>query len=716
MTMTKSKKSEAKRNSDNGVDLPKLRNIGFIAHVDAGKTTVTERVLFFSGETYKVGSVDEGTAIMDHMDQERERGITIGAAATNASWNHHQINIIDTPGHVDFTAEVERSLRVLDGVAVIIDSVAGVQAQSITVWRQADKHRVPRLVFVNKMDRIGADFDYAISTMHRRLFANAVPIQMPIGSESDFIGMIDLVAMRAYLYPPIKTSRDNGADLIEAVESQIPQEYLERATAAREELVSKVAEFDDELAEKYLLGEEIGTAELKAAIRAATIDMKIFPVLCGSAMRDRGIHQLLDAVINYLPSPLDLPPARGFKPGDPNTVIERESNPDEPLSALAFKLVSDEHAGKLLFIRVYSGILKRGMSVYNPSTRRRERIGRLLRMHADDREPVEQAGPGEIVAAIGLKSTLTGHTLCAENSHVAMAQIDFPEPVLSVSIEPPSRAESDRMTRSVLKIVDEDPTLRLISDEESGQLLLAGMGELHLDIVIDRLYRDYGVNCKKGRPRVAYRETLSRVAEAEGRFVRQTGGHGQYGVCALRVEPLPRGSGIQFESEITGATLKTEWHSAIEKGIRDAAATGVIAGYPVVDVKAVLTGGSQHDTDSSELAFQIAGSMAFKAAVSKGSPILLEPMMRQEVVIPSDMLGAVIGDLHSRRAQVQSMENTEIGPGQPGVLNVSAYIPLAETFNYSTDLRSLTSGHGHFTMELDHYAPIPADVAANLKG
>lgn len=714
---TKSKKPEVSSSSNGPSDLHKLRNIGFIAHVDAGKTTVTERVLYFTGETYKIGSVDDGTAMMDHMTQERERGITITAAATNASWRDHQINIIDTPGHVDFTAEVERSLRILDGVIVVLDSVAGVQAQSITVWRQADKHRVPRIVFVNKMDRIGADFDYAVSTLSSRLYANAVPIQMPIGQESDFEGVIDLVGMRAFVYSTDDRMSDNIDSAIEPTEMDIPDDYRGRAEAAREELISKVAEYDEGLADKYLMGEDVGVDELKSAIRSATVNMDIFPVLVGSARCHRGIHQLLDSILDYLPSPLDLPPVRGFNPRDPSEVIERSPSVEESLSALAFKLVTDEHSGRLLFIRVYSGVLKRGMSVYNPSTRRRERIGRLLRMHADARESVDEAGPGEIVAAIGLKSTTTGHTLCADDAHVAMAQIEFPEPVLSIAVEPSSRAESDRLSSSLMKLVDEDPTLRLTTDEESGQMLLAGMGELHLDIIIDRLSKEFGVSCRKGRPLVAYRETVTKVVEAEGRFIRQTGGHGQYGVCTLRLEPLERGSGIQFESEITGATLKVDWHHAIEKGVREAATSGVLAGHPVVDVKAVLIDGAQHDTDSSEISFQIAGSMAFKEAMRKASPIFLEPVMRLEVMITSEMMGAVIGDLSARRAKVQSMENSKTnGNNHDRVVNVTSFIPLSETFNYSTDLRSLTSGHGDFTMELDHYAPIPSHVAEGLKG
>lgn len=710
LTTTAAKKPAA-RGSRNGhagnapvqSDLSRLRNIGFIAHVDAGKTTVTERVLFFTGETYKIGSVDDGTALMDHMAQERERGITITAAATNASWNDHQINIIDTPGHVDFTAEVERSLRILDGVIVVLDSVAGVQAQSVTVWRQADNHHVPRIVFVNKMDRIGADFDYATTTLRTRLHANAVPVQMPIGQESDFVGTVDLVEMRAYVY--------DSDEAIEPRETDIPAELLSQAENAREELISKVAEFNDNLAELYLNGADVSAAVLKAAIRQATIRMQMFPVLAGSARKHRGVHLLLDAIVDYLPAPTDLPPVKGFLPGDESVEIERRPLPDEPFSALAFKLVTDEHSGRLLFLRIYSGTLKRGMSVYNPSTRRRERIGRLLRMHADAREAVDEAGPGEIVAAIGLKSTTTGHTLCSENNHVAMAQIVFPDPVLSVSVEPESRAEQDRLTQSLLKLVDEDPTLTLSTDEESGQQILAGMGELHLDIIIDRLLREFNVKCTKGRPRVAYRETITKSVVAEGKHVRQTGGHGQYGICTLRLEPLDPGSGIEFESEITGAVLKTEWHAAIEKGVRDAAKSGVISGQPVVDVRAVLTDGKQHDTDSSEVAFQVAGSLAFKEAMRRAAPKLLEPVMLVEVIAPSELVGSLIGDLNSRRARVLQMD-TESGGN--GVANIEAHVPLAETFNYSTDLRSLTSGQGEFSMQLDHYGTVPDHVVEAL--
>ena len=716
MTTTSKKRTASEPASDSNCrDLRNLRNTGFIAHVDAGKTTVSESVLYFTGETYKIGRVDDGTALLDYMPQERERGITITAAAQNVSWRDHQINIIDTPGHVDFTAEVERSLRVLDGVTVVLDSVAGVQAQSLTVWRQADKHRVPRIVFVNKMDRIGADFQYAVSTLRNRLYANAVPIQIPIGQEADFQGVIDLVDMKAFYYewgdPSAEVDR-NGR--LEPREAEIPADHLDFANAAREELVAKVAEFDDNLAELYLMGEDVSADQLKSSIRQATIDINIFPVLAGAALRHRGTHQLLDAVLDYLPSPMDLPPAEGFEPLQPDHKLERYPNDNEPLSALAFKVISDEHAGRLIFVRVYSGVLKRGMTVYNPSVRGRERIGRLLRMRADVREPVDEAGAGEIVAAIGLKSTKTGHTLCAVNAPVAMAQIQFPEPVLSISVEAASRHDKDKLTATLMKLVDEDPTLILSTDDESGQLLLAGMGELHLEIILDRMRIEYGVNCTRGRPRVAYRETIGKIAEAEGRFVRQTGGRGQYGVCEMRVEPLPRGSGLEFESEITGATLSTEWYGSIEKGFREAARSGIVAGYPVVDVKAVLTDGAQHDTDSSEMAFQIAGSLAFKAAMRKAAPRLLEPIMRQEVAMPAEMLGSVIGDLNSRRAKIQSMETSEPKPGQAGIGIVMAYVPLSETFNYSTDLRSLTSGFGDFNMELDHYDVMPQHVLETL--
>ncbi|MEX0762365.1 MAG: elongation factor G [Dehalococcoidia bacterium] len=683
-------------------DLRKVRNIGFIAHIDAGKTTVTERVLFFTGQTYKIGDIDEGTTVMDFMDLERERGITIGSAATAAEWDGYQVNIIDTPGHVDFTAEVERSLRVLDGGVVVLESVSGVQPQSETVWRQADRHRVPRLIFVNKMDRLGADFDYAVSTVRSRLGANAVPMQIPIGAESEFKGMIDLVSRTAFIY-------DSPEAVVHSV-TDVPEELKEKVETYRQQLVEKVAETNDELMMKYLDEEPISEDELRSAMRDAVCSLKLFPVLCGSALRHRGVHSLLDAVVAYLPSPLDVPPIRGRDPKDEERFIERHADADEPMSALAFKVVTDQHVGRLVYVRVYSGIMEAGTNVYNPSTRGRERIGRLLKMHADHREEIKQAGPGEIVAAIGLKGVYTGHTLCDQNDPIVLEAITFPDPVLSVAVEAKTRSDQDKMTQALVRLADEDPTLRVFTDEESGQVVLAGMGELHLDVVVERMRREFNVDATVGAPRVAYRETITRVSEKQGRFVRQTGGHGQYGDVTLRLEPLEPGSGIQFESAITGAKLPREYYGPIEQGFREAAKTGVVAGYPVVDVKAVLTDGSYHDVDSSEMAFKIAASMAFKAAAESARPVLLEPVMKVEVTTPEEFLGDVLGDLNSRRAQILSMESTA------GVQVVKVYVPLAETFQYATHLRSLTTGRASFAMELDHYAPAPKTAESAAAG
>lgn len=683
-------------------DLSMVRNIGFIAHIDAGKTTVTERVLFFTGETYKIGDIDEGTTVMDFMSLERERGITIGSAATNAKWQDHQINIIDTPGHVDFTAEVERSLRVLDGGVVVLESVSGVQPQSETVWRQADRYKVPRMVFVNKMDRLGADFDFAVGTLHSRLEANAVPIQIPIGAESEFTGMIDLVKQCAYIY--------EAEDAIEHTTVEIPADMAEKAEEARQHMIEKVAETDDGLMEKFLEEEEIGEEELRAGIRKATISMQIFPVLVGSALKHRGVHPLLDAVIDYLPSPLDVPPVTGFDPSDEEIKLERKPSVDEPLSALAFKVVTDQHVGRLIYVRVYSGVLETGTPVYNPANRSRERVGRLLKMHADSREEVKSAGPGEIVAVIGLKNAATGHTLSDQGSPIVLEAINFPDPVISVAVEPKTRSDQEKMTEALVRLVDEDPTLQTYTDEESGQTVLAGMGELHLDVIVERMKREFSVEATQGAPRVAYRETLTKISEQQGKFIRQTGGHGQYGDCTLRLEPLETGSGVQFESEITGATLPREYYGPIEAGFREAARTGILAGYQVVDIKAVLTDGSYHDVDSSEMAFKIAASMAFKAAMERGAPVLMEPVMRIEVITPADFLGDVIGDLNSRRAQIQSMDQRGV------VQEVKAFIPLAETFQYATHLRSLTTGRASFAMELDHYDPVPQHVAQEIIG
>ncbi|MBT3942719.1 MAG: elongation factor G [Chloroflexi bacterium] len=683
------------------IDLKMIRNIGFIAHIDAGKTTVSERVLFFTGMTHKIGDIDDGTTVMDFMDLERERGITIASAATSTSWKDHQINIIDTPGHVDFTAEVERSLRVLDGGVVIIDAVAGVQPQSETVWRQAERYSVPRMVFVNKMDRAGANFVKAVESLTRRLGANAVPIQIPIGAEAEFQGMIDLIEMKAWIY--------EEADAVEAVEAPIPDNLLADAEAFRANLVEKISETDEDLLMSYLSDEEIANDVLVDALRQATIDLKITPVLLGTALKHRGIQPLLDAVIAYLPSPLDVPAIEGVDPVS-GEAMTRSASVDEPVSVLIFKVVSDQHVGRLIYIRVYSGILETGATLYNPRSRNRERIGRLLRMHADRREEITSAGPGEIVTVIGLKDARTGDTLAANTDRIVLESIDFPEPVLSVAVEPKTRSDQDKMDVALNRLADEDPTLRLSTDEETAQVVLAGMGELHLDVIVERMRREFNLDVNVGNPRVAYRETVGRVSEAQGRLVRQTGGHGQFGDCTLRLEPLGVGEGVQFESEITGSTLPREYYRPIEQGAREAAANGVLAGYPVTDVKIVLTDGSHHEVDSSEMAFNVAGSMAFKSAAQKAQMALLEPIMKLEVITPSEFLGDVLADLNSRRAQIQNME----GENETQVVN--AFVPLAETFRYATDLRSRTTGRASFVMSLDHYDKAPRHIAEEVAG
>jgi len=683
-------------------DLSKVRNIGFIAHIDAGKTTVTERVLYFTGETYKIGDIDDGTTVMDFMSLERERGITIGSAATNAFWNDHQVNIIDTSWHVDFTAEVQRSLRVLDGGVVVLESVSGVQPQSETVWRQANDYGVPRMIFVNKMDRLGADFDNAVKTVHDRLGANAVPIQIPIGAESGFKGMIDLIERKAFVY-----------DIEDAVEHKvmdIPDEYKENVEKFRNELIEKIAETDEALMDKFLEDKEISIDEMKLALRKAVISLKIYPVLCGSALRHRGVHPLLDAVIDYLPSPVDVPSIKGTDPSDESIELERKPTAEEPFSALVFKVVTDQHVGRLVYLRIYSGILESGSNVYNSSTRTRERAGRLMKMHADSREEIKQASAGEIVCAIGLKDALTGNTLCDQSKPLLLESINFPDPVLSISIEPKTRADQDKMGESLARLVGEDPTLHTWTDEESGQTVLAGMGELHLDVIVERMKREFSIEAIQGAPKVAYRETISKISEKQGKFIRQSGGRGQYGDCTLRVEPLEPGSGLIFESEITGATLPTEYYRPIESGFREAAQSGTIAGYPVVDLKVILTDGSHHDVDSSEMAFKIAGSMAFKSAMASSAPHLLEPIMKIEIVTPDEFLGDCLGDLNSRRAQILKMEQ------QGNSQAVSAFVPLAETFQYATTLRSLTTGRASFSMELDHYAKVPVHIANEISG
>ena len=686
--------------SSTAVDLTKIRNIGFIAHIDAGKTTVTERVLYFTGETYKIGNIDDGTTVMDFMSLERERGITIGSAATNAKWGDHQINIIDTPGHVDFTAEVERSLRVLDGGVVVLESVSGVQPQSETVWRQADKHHVPRLIFVNKIDRLGANFEHAVETVGDRLGANAVPIQIPMGSEIDFVGIIDIIDKKAYVYENPEAIEHNIVD--------IPEEYAEKVSECRQSLIEKIAEFDDALMQKFVENEFISIEEIKKALRKAVLGLKIFPVLVGSALKHRGIHPLLNAVIDYLPSPVDVPSVTAIDLKNADNTVERHASEDQPLSALAFKVVTDKHVGRVVYLRVYSGLLKPGTMVLNSSNKERERIGRLMIMHADSREEVQSAGPGEIVAVIGLKNTVTGQTLCQLDSPVSLEAITFPDPVLSVAVEPKTRSDQDKMSDALVKLSDEDPTLQVRTDDETAQIILAGMGELHLDVVVERMRREFDVGATVGTPRVAYRETATKTSQAQGKFIKQTGGHGQYGDCTLRIEPLDPGSGIIFESEITGSTLPREYFKSIEAGFREAAQSGFIAGYPVVDVKAVLTDGSHHEVDSSEMAFKVAASMAFKSAMSKANAVILEPVMRIEVITPSQFLGDVIGDLNSRRASVQNTET------RSDIQVVNAFIPLAETFQYATRLRSLTTGRAGFSMEIDHYARVPSKLVEKV--
>ena len=677
--------------------LENTRNIGFIAHIDAGKTTVTERVLYFAGRIYKIGGVDEGTTAMDWMAQERERGITITSAATTCTWKQHTINIIDTPGHVDFTAEVERSLRILDGGVVVFDAVAGVQPQSETVWRQADRYNVPRICFINKMDRVGANFFRATDSIARRLNANPVAIQIPIGEEDEFRGVIDLVDERAFYY------EEDGPAIPR--EGPVPEEMIEEFRNYRNVLVEKVAETDDDLIIKYLEDEEISAEEIKSALRRATLDYKVVPVLCGTALRHRGIQPLLDAIGDYLPSPLDVPPTEGkdYSTGDP---VERHpSDPDAPFAALAFKTVSDSYIGRLVYFRAYSGSAASGSMVFNSTKGRRERLGRLVQMHANRREEIGEVKAGQIVAAVGLKTTTTGDTICGSRDDAAVLEtITFPDPVVSVAIEPRSRADQDRLSDSLVHMSDEDPTFRVTYDDETGQTIISGMGELHLDIIVDRIRREYNVEANVGRPRVAYRETVTGAARAEGRFVRQTGGHGQYGHVWMEIEPLERGGGIQFESRVRGGAIPVEFIPAVEEGAREALASGPISGFPVVDAKLTLIDGSYHEVDSSKISFQIAGSMAARSLLGRGRPTLLEPVMKLEVVTPGDFLGDVLGDLGRRRAQIRNIE------GVGDVQSVRAEIPLAESFGYANAIRSLTQGRASYTMEFDNYVEVPREL------
>jgi len=686
--------------------LEKTRNIGIMAHIDAGKTTTTERILYYTGVTYKIGEVHEGTAVMDWMPQEQERGITITAAATSCEWKGYKINIIDTPGHVDFTIEVERSLRVLDGAIAVFDASAGVEPQSETVWRQADKYKVPRIAFINKMDKIGADFDMAVESMIEKLGANPVPIQIPIGKEDTFRGPIDLIEMKAYYF-------DDETLGAKFVEDKIPQEYLELAKKYREKMIEALCDIDDNIMEKYLAGESISADEIRSALRKGTIELKITPVLCGSAFKNKGVQMLLDSIVFYLPSPLDIPPVKGINPSD-GSEVERKPDVNEPLTALAFKIMADPYMGSLTYVRVYSGVLSSGSYIYNSTRNLKERVARIFRMHANHREEIKEICAGDIAAVVGLKNTLTGDTICDESAPVVLEAIEFPEPVISVAIEPKTKADQEKLSLALQKISQEDPSFRVSYNEETGQTIISGMGELHLEIIVDRLTREFRVGANVGKPQVAYKETIKVAAKAEGKFIRQTGGRGQYGHVWIEIEPIERGKGFEFVNKIVGGTIPREFIPAVEKGIVEAMEGGVLAGYPVVDVKVILFDGSYHEVDSSDLAFKIAASMAFKDACKKGDIVLLEPIMDVEVVTPEEYMGEVIGDLNSRRGRIQSMEKR----GRAQVIR--AMVPLAEMFGYATDLRSKTQGRGTYTMQFSHYDEVPKNlteqIIAKIKG
>jgi elongation factor G len=675
--------------------LEKVRNMGIAAHIDAGKTTTTERILYYSGVVHKIGEVHEGTAVTDWMEQERERGITITAAAISTSWKGHQINIIDTPGHVDFTIEVERSMRVLDGVITVLCSVGGVQPQTETVWRQADRYKVPRIIFINKMDRTGANFYKVYEQVTDRLRANAIPIQLPIGSESDFLGLVDLVTMKSYLY-----TNDKGTDI---EEGDIPADMQELVNEYRTKLIEAVAETDDNLMNKYFEGEELTVDEIRTALRKGTVGGTIVPLLCGSAFKNKGVQLLLDAVVDYLPAPSDVPPIQGTLPnGD---TVERSADDNQPLSALAFKIMADPY-GRLTFVRVYSGVLKKGSYVYNATKDKKERISRLVILKADDRTDVDELRAGDLGAALGLKDTLTGDTLCDEGSPVILESLFIPEPVISVAVEPKTKNDMDKLSKALQSLSEEDPTFRVSVDHETNQTVIAGMGELHLEILVDRMLREFKVEANVGAPQVAYRETIRKsVTKIEGKFIRQSGGKGQYGHVVIDLEPGEPGTGFEFVSKIVGGTVPKEYVGPAEAGMKESCESGVLAGYPLIDVKATLIDGSYHDVDSSEMAFKIAGSMAMKEAVMKASPALLEPMMKVEVEVPENYLGDVMGDLNSRRGQIEGMGSEQ------GLAKVTAKVPLAEMFGYATDIRSKTQGRGIFSMEFSHYDEVPRNVA-----
>jgi elongation factor G len=685
------------------IPLDKLRNIGIMAHIDAGKTTTTERILYYTGRTHKMGEVHEGAAVMDWMEQEQERGITITSAATACEWQDHRINIIDTPGHVDFTVEVERSLRVLDGAVALFDSVAGVEPQSETVWRQADKYRVPRIAYINKMDRTGSDFDSAVQTMKDRLGAHPLPIQLPIGAEGGFKGVIDLVREKALVW-----NDELGTDW---QEEEIPADMADEAHEARTHLIEACADYDDELLEAYLAEEEISPERIKAALRQATLDIKVTPVLCGSSFKNKGVQPLLDAVIDYLPSPLDVPPLTGIEPvkGDSEgREASRPADDNAPFAALAFKVMADPYVGKLTYFRVYSGKLGTGSKVMNASTGRQERVGRILEMHANHREEREEIFAGDIVAGVGLKQTATGDTLCDPAAPIKLETIVFPEPVIAVSIEPKTKADQEKLGTALARLAEEDPTFQVRSDEETGETLISGMGELHLEVIVDRMMREFKVDANVGRPQVAYRETVrDSVEKIQGRFVRQTGGRGQYGHAVISLEPAP-GEGFDFVNKIKGGSIPSEFIPAVEQGVEEALETGVKAGYPMVDVRVTLTDGSFHDVDSSEMAFKVAGSMALREAARRAKPVLLEPVMAVEVVTPEEFMGDVIGDLNRRRGRIEGMEprgNAQV---------IKAFVPLAEMFGYATDLRSATQGRATYTMQFDRYSEVPSALSEEI--
>ena len=691
------------------IDISKMRNIGIMAHIDAGKTTTTERILFYTGRIHRIGETHDGASTMDFMEQEQERGITITSAATTAEWDGHRINVIDTPGHVDFTVEVERSLRVLDGAVAVFDAKSGVEPQSETVWRQADKYGVPRLAFINKMDTVGADFYKACDSIRERLSANPIPVQLPIGAEDEFVGIVDLVNMNARIY-----NDDLGED-IEVVD--IPEDMQELANEYREKLIEELADHDEDIMMKYLEGEEIETEEIIKAIRNATIAVEMIPALCGSAYKNKGVQPLLDSVISYLPSPVDIPPIKGLEVIDGEEVESvRKSSDDEPFSALAFKIVTDPYVGKLAYFRVYSGVLESGSYVQNTSTGNRERIGRILLMHANTREEVDRVYAGDIAAAVGLRSTSTGDTLTDQDHPIVLETMEFPEPVIHVAIEPNSKADQDKMSEALVRLAEEDPTFKTYTDEESGQTIIAGMGELHLEIIVDRLLREFKVGASVGDPQVAYRESISHEAEGEGKYIRQSGGRGQYGHVKLRIEPLVQEDeedeyvGYEFVDKIVGGSIPREYINSVNEGIEEALLSGTLAGYPVLDVKVTLYDGSYHDVDSNEMAFKIAGSMGVRDAINKAGPQLLEPIMKVEVITPEEYMGDVIGDINARRGRVEGMEM------RSGAQVIDAYVPLSRMFGYATDLRSNTQGRAVYVMQFDHYDPVPKSIAEEIMG